>query len=258
MKHDLIKFHNWLMQSTFKCVWFEENIKTNIISILSWAIYPEYRSNNSLYSLLGKNKLFTSVLGFVLLWSVTFYAFGRLTATEQKVFIVHKSYNNPQTKILNFDSLQEERRYIEYLAHDKYKIKNYQSLQKLPDEIFFTIVSEIERNELPPSIFFRLLDQESCFEYVYNKSTNAEGWGQILPSTKTLLLKRIGSTNHPLIDNIRMSSEHLKMQYDKHRSEGMSEKSAWLESLKDYNGGNQNLAIQNMCCYTSRLIKKGG
>ena len=55
MRYDLIKIHHWLLISTFKSKWFEENIKLQIISLLSWFIYPDYREQNSLIGVIQKN-----------------------------------------------------------------------------------------------------------------------------------------------------------------------------------------------------------
>jgi len=254
MKYDLIKFHHWLSISNFKSKWFEENIKLQIISLLSWIIYPDYKVNHNLFSILCKNKLFLSIIGFVFIWSLSMYSFGRLTSLPQKVVLVQKNYFKPDTTFLRFDKLKSERKYIEYVAKSKYKIRNYQNLRKLPDEVFFTLVSEIKRNKLPPSVVFRLIDQESNFLYVTNKFSGAKGYGQILPSTESSILKIIGSTEHEKIDNIRCTSYHLKSRYDFYRKCGFSHKKSLEKSLLDYKGGSSSLIGYSLENYSEELM----
>jgi hypothetical protein len=256
MNHDLLKFHHWLLSSTFKSQWFEENIKHQILSVLSWIIYPEFRKQNSLISVIKKNKFIITLFSVILFWSTSFFTFGRLTSeTEKKVVVVERTIKiNDYLKNVDFTSLRSERRFIEYLTYSKFKIGNYDNLQKLPDEIFFTIISEINQRKIPPSIFFRLIDQESAFTYVTNKNSKTEGYCQVHPQTKISILNIIGTTNHERIDNIRIASYHLKSQYDKYRSEGFEERESWIKSLVDYNGGSISLAKSNMLHF-SKVMK---
>ena len=255
MNHDLLKFHHWLLSSTFKSQWFEENIKHQILSVLSWIIYPEFRKQNSLISVVKKNKFILTLFSVILFWSTSFFTFGRLTSeTEKKVVVVERTIKiNDYLKNFDFTSLRSERRFIEYLAYSKFKIGNYDNLQKLPDEIFFTIISEINQRKIPPSIFFRLIDQESAFTYVTNKNSKTEGYCQVHPQTKISILNIIGTTNHERIDNIRVASYHLKSQYDKYKSEGFEERESWIKSLIDYNGGSISLAKSNMLHFSKDM-----
>jgi hypothetical protein len=149
MNYDLIKFHHWLLTSTFKSGWFEEKIKIQFISLLSWIIYPEYREQNSFLNILRHNKFILSLILIPILLCLTFFTFGRITASEKTVVVVKKSFIKQSPNPLDFTKLKDERRYIEYLAHSKFKVENYSNLQNLPDEVFFTIVSEINTNQIP-------------------------------------------------------------------------------------------------------------
>jgi hypothetical protein len=253
MKYDLVKFHHWLLLSTFKNKWFEENIKLQIISLLSWMIYPEYREQNSLIGVIQKNKFILSVIVIPMLWSCTFFTFGRLSSTQNTIVIEKKTFINNHLKGVDFNSLNGERKFIEYLAHTKFKIENYKNLQKLPDEVFFTIVSEIQRNKIPASLFFRLLDQESGFRDIVNYNSGVRGIPQINSDTRRRILKIIGSTNHRIIDDIRVCSYHLKSQYETHKINGNDERKSWTLSLVDYNGGSSTLAKENMKFYHMEL-----
>lgn len=255
MNHDLIKFHHWLLSSTFKSKWFEDNIKLQIISLLSWVIYPEYRKQISLLNLLKQNKFILSVFSIFILWSCSFFTFGRLTSeTEYKNIYIQKNIKiDDFMKGVDFESMKPERKYIEYLIHSKFKIEHYKNLQKLPDEIFFTIICEIKRHKIPASLFFRLLDQESGFLEVTNTSSGANGVPQLMKQTRCSILKIIGKTNHKQIDDIRVASYLLKTQYDEHRKKGFSENKSWCLSLMDYNGGSLRLAKNNLMYFSQNF-----
>lgn len=251
MNHDLTKFHHWLLSSTFKNELFEDKIKFQFVSLLSWLIYKDYRDQNSFLKVLRMNKILLYLLSTPFILSFIFFTFGRLTASERTITTEKKLIVQKYVNSLDFKSMKDERRYIEYLAFTKYKIENYSNLQNLTDDVFFTIISEIKTNDIPPSLFFRLLDQESGFSDIKNKNSGASGIPQIMPDTRRYILDKIGTTNHKIIDDIRVSSYHLKVQFDKYKSSGIDEKKSWLLSLVDYNGGSHSLAKENMKYFSS-------
>jgi hypothetical protein len=246
-KYDLIKIHHWLLVSTFKSKWFEENVKLQIISLLRWIIYPETRKHYSLFSILKGNKILITIISVFFIWNITFFTFGRLSAFENR----EDSVKTNQPIVIyrvnpSLDSLNFRRKYLEFIIFQKYRIKYKENLEKLSDEVFFAIIFELEKYKIPPSIFYRLLDHESHFLWVYNKSTRAEGFAQILPSTKRILINKIGSTSDPQIDNIRLGAYHIWMKYDSYKKMGFTDNESWYRSLKDYNGGSSSLAKYNM------------
>ena len=254
MKYDLVKFHHWLLLSTFKSKWFEENIKLQIISLLSWFIYPDYREQNSLIRVIQKNKFILSIITIPMLWSFTLFAFGRLSSSEKTIVVEKKTYINNYLKGIDFDEFHSRRKATEYVIFTKCNVENYENLHKLPDEVFFAMLMEIERNDIPLSIFIRMMDKESSFLFIKNKNSGAKGYCQVMPDTQRMIIKKIGSTQNPQIDNIRIASYHLKVQYLHHKSKGLSEKESWLNSLIDYNGGDLSLAQDIMKVYHKNII----
>lgn len=252
MNHDLIKFHHWLLSSTFKNKWFEENIKLQIISILSWLLYKDYRKSNSILSILRRSKFLLILISVFIFWSTSLFTFGRLTSNENNNIIVKKHIIriNYFPKGFDFESFQSERSFIEYIAKTKFKIQYFKNLQKLPDELFFTIISEIENNKIPPSLFLRLLDQESHYLDVTNPHSGASGIAQLLPDTRRRILSIIGTTNNKQIDDIRCAAYHLKRSYEVYKSKKIDDDKCWLMSLVDYNGGSHSLALHNMKYFT--------
>ena len=131
MKYDLVKFHHWLLLSTFKSKWFEENIKLQIISLLSWMIYPEYREQNSFLSVVKKNKFILIVFSVFFIWTTSFFTFGRLTVGKETIVVEKKTYINNYLKGLDFEEFQSKRKATEYTIFTKCKIINlYKTLRK--------------------------------------------------------------------------------------------------------------------------------
>jgi len=97
------------------------------------------------------------------------------------------------------------------------------------------------------------MDQESGFSDITNENSGADGIPQIMPDTRVCILNKIGETNHKIIDDIRVSSYHLKVQFDKYKQSGIDVKKSWLLSLVDYNGGSYSLAKENMKYFTQEL-----
>jgi hypothetical protein len=207
------------------------------------------------------NKIFLSIVSIFFIWSTTFFTFGRLTSTDNTTVIwkyhTEELENDTVTTRIVFD--KKVRTFIECSAKYYYKIENHKNLQNVSDEVFFTIVSQINERNIPPSLFFRLLDQESNFLDVVNKHTGASGLGQMIPSTEKMMKSKIGSTGHRLIDNIVYCGEHLEISYKKYKNFGFDEKQCWFKSLVDYNGGNEILAKENMKYFHEKLenMKKG-
>jgi len=257
-KYDLIKIHHWLLVSTFKSTWFEENIKLQIISLLSWFIYPEFRQSNTLFSVLGKNKIILTTLSVFIGWTLFSFTFGRISVSTDKenstIVVEKKTFVNNYFSSLNLKDFHPRRRITEYKVFTDFHIENFDNLHKLPDEVFYAMILEIEKNNIPYSIFFRMMDIESGYKFIRNQNSGANGYCQVLPATKSHILRKIGSTKNEKIDNIRIASYHLKVQYDKYRLEGNNKKESWFKSLLDYNGGSHSLAKKVMEHYTEDIL----
>jgi len=100
MNYDLLKFHHWLLSSTFKNELFEEKIKLQFVSLLSWLIYPEYREQNSLIKVLKMNKILLYFISTPLILCLTFFIIGRLTADEKRGMSNTLPTQNTKSKII--------------------------------------------------------------------------------------------------------------------------------------------------------------
>lgn len=240
MKYDLVKLHHWLLVSTFKSKWFEENIKLEIISILSWIIYPEYRKSVNLLKLIRSNKIILVSMIISIIWTLGFFSFGKILSIKEityKYIFVDK----PEKKI-HKKNIDHKRILLEKFIKSECSITHTDNLSNLPDSIFTAMIEEINKNEIPPEIFFGVADHESGFLFIENYTgSGAMGYYQIMPGTFNSVKHNVGVIKHDKISNIKVASYLLKTRYVYYKKSGMDENSSWYYSLKDYAGGGEEL-----------------
>jgi hypothetical protein len=249
MKYDLVKFHHWLLVSTFKSKWFEENIKLQIISLLSWFIYPEYRQSNSFFSVLKQNRFILTIIGSFVLWTSGFFTFGKLMSIPEQTYkyVFVKQYEEKSIKTNYNPSV---RKFLQKVIIEDCNIENKNELKRLPDHVFYSMIDEINKNEIPYVIFFKVVDHESGFQFISNsEGSGAMGYCQIMPATFKLFKKRAGVSSHTPISNIKMGAFLLKDRYNYHRSTGKGNDMSWFLSLKDYAGGKDSMAKEIIKIY---------
>ena len=102
------------------------------------------------------------------------------------------------------------------------------------------------KNNVPPSLFEKLIQAESSFDPRAKSSRGAMGLGQLMPSTaKELGLKLeddnlIGSVWHPE-SNLNASAKYLKKLFDKYTKQGILANEAWNFAAGAYNAGMGNI-----------------
>lgn len=249
MKYDLVKFHHWLLLSTFKNKWFEENIKLQIISLLSWFLYPEYRKNNSFFNVLKENKFILSILCIFILWTSGFFTFGKLMSIPEKTY-KYIFVKRIEEKIIEKKPDPNIRKFIQTLVIKDCEIEHPKEFRSLSDPIFYLIIDEINKNSIPYTIFFKVIDHESGFQFIPNsKGSGALGYCQIMPATYNRFRKSAGLSAHNEISNIKMGAFLLKERYNFHKSYGCKDEKAWFLSLKDYAGGKDSMAREIIRIY---------
>lgn len=251
MKYDLVKFHHWLLVSTFRNKWFEENIKLQIISLLSWFIYPEFRKNNTIFSVLKQNKFILTILLCFVLWTSGFFTFGKLMSIPEKTY-KYIFVKKVEKKIITKKEYSHSARLLlQKIIIKDCEIEHKKELLNLEDDIFYLMIDEINKNSIPYTIFFKVVDHESGFQFIPNtEGSGAYGYCQIMPSTFNLFKRRLGLTGHNEESNIRMGVFMLKDRYNYHKSIGKSDNSAWIGSLIDYAGGKDSMAKEIIKYYT--------
>jgi hypothetical protein len=178
-----------------------------------------------------------------------------VNSLRDELHITKGKLDKKHNDLVSFKKQTEFRDYLEYRIINTCQLKNPKGLSKLSDEIFFTIIDEIEKYDIPYSIFFRLIDHESGFEFIENtQGTGAFGYCQVLPSTFDIFSKMLNIKNgHNEINNIKVGAYVLKYAFDIYCNKGLNEKESWYMALIMYSGGSKGLAKDEMLYYNKDL-----
>lgn len=248
---------------------FNTFIRKPFLSFSTWYLYPEFRKGNFLVNFINQNRILFLFVNIFFLWTISLFFFGRLSAFEkvknleskltETTSALESSYKLINLKEITIDNLRiqtRSREYLQFVIKRDCQLRHYGALTKLPDDVFFTIIDEIEKYKIPYTIFFRLIDRESGFQFISNnQGSGAFGYCQVMPSTFKYASKKLKLKEHNQINNIKAGAWVLKQGFDKYKKEGFDVKSAWYRSLIDYSGGNVDLAAEEMKFYKEGLNK---
>lgn len=268
LKTKIKKLQANLLMKTNGTKFWNKYIKGSLLLISNWYLYPEFRKKNLFLSLIKLNRIPLMLTTMFIIWTITFFSFGRnsnfnkvkqlqkeLAKTNVELESSAKLIHYKESVIENIRFQFGSRQYYEYIIKRDCHLRNPDALSKLPDDVFFTIIDEIEKNKLPYTVFFRLIDFESGFTYITNSSSGAYGYCQLLPSTFVIGAKHLNLKDNTPINNIKIGSWVLKYGYDRWKSKGLSDKDAWFNSLVDYSGGSRDLAQKEMMYYKDNLFE---
>jgi hypothetical protein len=268
LKTKIKKLQTNLLMKTNGTKFWNKYIKGSLLLISNWYLYPEFRRNNLLLSLIQLNRLPLLFTTLFIIWTITFFSFGRnsnfnkvkqlqteLSKTNIELESSAKLIHYKQSVIENIRFQVGSREYYEYIIKKDCHLRNPDNLSKLPDEIFFTMIDEIEKNKIPYTIFFRLIDFESGFTYITNPSSGAYGYCQILPSTFVIGCKHLNLKENSPINNIKIGVWVLKYGFNRWKAKGLSDEESWFNSLVDYSGGSRDLAQKEMMYYKDNLFE---
>lgn len=272
IKNKLVTLYNWLLTSTFKNQWFNNNVKYEITNIINCIIYPHYRKEN-LPIIIKRNRLFFAIFGVFILWTSLTYSLGRyvsylekkediisleykLDETNDILYQTNKHLNKKDLTISQLRKTMNSRDYLQFVIKRDCKLISYDNLTKVSDTVFFTMIDEVDKYKIPYTIFFRVIDRESGFKFIYNnRGSGAFGYCQIMPVTYEYFSKRLNFSEHNEITNIKTGAYILKHGYNYYRSKGYSDSLSWYKELVDYSGGNRKLALSEMKYLKTNLGK---
>lgn len=169
----------------------------------------------------------------------------KILELNEEVVTSKKSIENLEKEVIQYKSTLSSRNYYENMIIKKAKIRCKNSFQALDDDVFFTMVGQCEKYKIPYEIYFRLIDMESGFKFVENKSSGAYGYMQVMPTTFSYLSNKVGIRGtHDETNNILVGSYLLSKNYNKFTKRGFSEKKSWRLALAAYNAGEGKLQIK--------------
>lgn len=136
--------------------------------------------------------------------------------------------------------------YLEFLVYKKANLDNLKiNLSRVDHDILNLMVEQSNKYNIPYTIYFRLIDMESGFRFVENKSSGALGYMQLMPNTFNYYYKKLElKGGHSKKNNIIIGSYKLHKNYKKWRSRGKSDYMAWKYTLSEYNTGIGNMQIK--------------
>jgi soluble lytic murein transglycosylase-like protein len=155
-----------------------------------------------------------------------------------------------ESKNKEIDSLTDYRNskeYLEFLIYKKANLDNFKlNLSRVDYDILKLMVDQADENEIPYTVYFRLIDMESGFRFISNTESGAHGYMQLMPATFRMYYNRLGlEGGHTKENNIIIGSYMLREGYGKWRSRGMSKTSSWMYTLSEYNTGEGKMQIKN-------------
>jgi hypothetical protein len=258
------KIENWRKKKLMKSS--QNFFEKHFLKISEWIIYPEFRKKFGFLDLLrrGKYLILASLLFLIYNISIIFITYSvsheekvtQIEKLESKLQIakdtiqdLERGIEQKEVVLANWIEKTSSRDYLEFVIKRDCHLRNPQNLSKLSDKIFYTIIEEIERYKLPYTVFYRLIDFESGFTFMTNKSSGAFGYCQVMPSTWNIFSKNLKLEVHDEINNIKMGAYILKIGYDRYKKRGLDDQTSWLRSLVDYSGGSLELAKKEMLYY---------
>jgi hypothetical protein len=259
--------------TTTKHSWFEDYIRIQVLELLEWYLYPEFRTQNKLIAVIKRNKWLTIGLTFLILWTSGIFSVGRfLSFMEKKETISNLEYRldkandilyytnsmlcRKDSTISQLRETMESRDYLQFIIKRDCNLKHYDNLTKLSDEVFFTMIDEVEKYQIPYTIFFRVVDHESGFQFIPNsQGSGAMGYCQVMPLTFQTVSRKLGFKVHNEVNNIKTGAYVMRNNYNGYKKQGLDNKTSWYKALIDYSGGDSELAASEMKYYKTDLVK---
>ncbi len=197
----------------------------------------ENLSNNRFYSLLIKHQL-----NMIQAWnpSKSGSSTGLGSANLTETLLNLKNTLNISFPKVNTNTQQMIQSYQRAsISETNSELPGKESLVELANRI-------AKQNNVPESLFQKLIQTESSFDPKARSSRGAMGLGQLMPATAEELGLKLnddistGSVWHPE-SNLNASARYLRKLYDKYTREGISHDEAWSFAAGAYNAGMGNI-----------------
>ncbi len=129
----------------------------------------------------------------------------------------------------------------DYMRFTAYKEANVMIPRNFNMDHLKIMFREADKNEIPYSIMFRLIDRECRYIEGLTSGAGAHGYMQVMPQTRDIYRKIINTSNYePIEENIIIGTRMLKDMYDIYIKSN-NNKTAWKLALAAYNAGPGNV-----------------
>mgnify|MGYP001172795863 CR=1 FL=1 len=270
----LRKFDSWLLMSNHfdSNGFFEKKIRWQLHKLITWMLYPEFRSSWELGKIIYSNRYLISILiSICILIFSSFYIskiFSRSEINNLKSTIYSKDnyIQNLSSEIVKKDSTIESlsveiksREYLQYKVVQQSNITHVSNLNSVPDSIFFLMVSEADRYNIPYVIFFRIMERESKFKFIANtEGSGAFGYMQVVPSTFSKYYSKLNlKGGHTPGNNIRVAANLLYSIREFWKTQFKDDRKIWEYTLAEYGCGRKPMMDSSGAYFIPESVKPG-
>lgn len=238
--------------TTFQNRLFEKRIRWQLHSLINYILYPEFRYSWSLTKTIYNNRTIIIIINSFILFIGLSYILGKsVNLNHIKNLRENISFNEKNISQLNDISYSKDsiinklsteirsREYLEYKIVQEAKLSYIDNLKSVPDSIFFLMVNESDRYNIPYTIFFRIMEKESRFLFVKNnEGSSAFGYMQVVASTFSKYYNKLELKNgHTQGNNIRVASSLINSIHRFWSSKFRDDRKIWEYSLAEYGCG---------------------
>ena len=222
-------------------------------SLLIWSIFPELRTKQVNEETLRSIKILAKNLTILILFILSAFSLGYTShliksldtykQSKEKSIIIDSLKLLSSKKDSVIRSLREvsiSRDYWNWKIISETGIKEVTSFKKLSDTVVYECLNQCQILDIPIKIFFRIMERESRFQFIKNKTgSGAFGYMQVMPGTFKLWYKKLKLTGgHNQINNIIVSANLLSSSYQFWKS---TKSEAWRWALAEYACGREPL-----------------
>lgn len=252
MKNILNRINSWLLMTNYRNSFFEKRIRWQLHSFINYILYPEFRKSWDFRKIIYNSRTLIITLTSVLLLIGLSYVLGKTGNLEYiknlknniSFKISHISQlnniNNSKDSIINKLSTEvRSREYLEFKIIQEAKLTYIDNIKSVPDSIFFLMVSESDKYNIPYTIFFRVMEKESKFLFVKNnEGSSALGYMQVIESTFSKYYNKLDLSNgHTKGNNIRVAASLINSIHNFWSTKFKDDYKIWEYSLAEYGCG---------------------
>lgn len=218
--------------------------------IKSWNNLYYFDSTFLEYNRIPIKRLLGSTIILMLTILIFTYIFGKAEGwilRNSEVNLLKSQIVKQENIITSLQDSIKNRDFLEYVVWKNYNLEHFETFRNLPDSIFYLMFEEVEKNKIPHTIFFRLIDRESGFRFIPNsEGSGAMGYMQVMPHTFQQLSHTLSLPGgHTPTNNIRVGAYYLRISHVFWLAVLKDDKKAWEYALAEYAVGRGGMQVKD-------------
>lgn len=238
----------------FKNKFFEKRVRWQLHSIINYILYPEFRGSWSLRKIIYSNRFSIITVKLLIICLISSFFVGK-AVSRYKIRQLSDNINTKDSvisdllsgsikkssKIVSLSTELRSRTYLEFKIIKESKIEHIDNFRTVPDSIFFLMIDEADKYNIPYVIFFRVMEKESKFQFVKNtEGSTAFGYMQVVNSTFSKYYQKLKLKNgHTQGNNIRVAANLISSIHSFWVGKFKNERTVWEYTLAEYGCGRQ-------------------